>query len=203
MTVTGAMMPQRPSEMLRFLDLTGRAIVARAAPRGPETRAASKICDALSSITALMPDAVPARLPACEHFAAAIATAKHGPADIAQLADSLVALEPRLTWYQRPGAAQPFKDQHANAMIVGPRGLEQRHDVQIGVSLMAPGSVYPDHRHLPEEVYVVLSPGFWRQESRAWHEPGVGGLVYNPPDIIHAMRAVTAPLLAIWWLWAG
>ncbi len=36
-----------------------------------------------------------------------------------------------------------------------------------------------------------------------WHAPGIGGLVYNPPDIIHATRATTAPLLAIWSLWAG
>ncbi len=33
-----------------------------------------------------------------------------------------------------------------------------------------------------------------------WHEPGVGGVVYNPPDIVHAMRAEAKPLFAIWCL---
>ena len=87
-------------------------------------------------------------------------------------------------------------------MIVGPHGLEPRDDVWVGVSLLAPAVLYPDHRHLPEEIYLVLSKGYWRQESDAWLQPGIGGIVYNPPDIVHAMRSGEAPLFAIWCLWA-
>ena len=65
---------------------------------------------------------------------------------------------------------------------------------------MAPGITYPDHRHPPEEVYIVLSNGQWRQGSGPWHAPGVGGIVYNPHDIVHAMRSGDSPLLAIWCL---
>jgi hypothetical protein len=28
--------------------------------------------------------------------------------------------------------------------------------------------------------------------------PGVGGIVHNPPGIIHAMRSIDEPLLAVW-----
>ena len=94
-----------------------------------------------------------------------------------------------------------FLKGHANATIVGADGVEVRHDVRVGVSLMAPHLQYPDHRHPPEEIYVVLSPGEWRQDANAWHEPGLGGLVYNPPNIVHAMRSLDAPLLAFWFLW--
>jgi hypothetical protein len=39
---------------------------------------------------------------------------------------------------------------------------------------MAPNTRYPDHRHPPEEIYVVLSGGQWRQASGPWYEPGIG-----------------------------
>ena len=32
-------------------------------------------------------------------------------------------------------------------------------------------------------------------------EPGIGGVVHNAPDVVHAMRATSAPLLAVWCLW--
>lgn len=65
------------------------------------------------------------------------------------------------------GCALLFRDGHVNATIAGPEGLEIRRDVWIGViiSLMAPHMRYPDHRHPPEEIYVVLSDGQWRQAS--------------------------------------
>ena len=34
----------------------------------------------------------------------------------------------------------------------------------------------------------------------AWHAPGPGRLVHNPPGIVHAMRGTDVPLLAIWFL---
>lgn len=113
-------------------------------------------------------------------------------------------IEPQLIWKVRPGAeahGEQFLNGHANATIIGSEGLEIRPDVWFGVSLMAPHTRYPDHRHSPEEIYVVLSDGQWRQGSNPWHEPGIGGLVYNPPNIMHAMRSRERPLLALWFLW--
>jgi quercetin dioxygenase-like cupin family protein len=88
-------------------------------------------------------------------------------------------------------------------MIVGPGGLEPRHDVWLGVSLLAPGVRYPDHTHAPEETYLVLSRGTFRQNDGPWFEPGIGGSFYNPPGILHAMRAEDEPLFAFWALWAA
>ena len=91
-------------------------------------------------------------------------------------------------------------ENYADSFIVGPGGFVQSSAIEIGVSVMAPHTTYPDHRHPPEELYLVLSRGEWRQNAEAWHEPGVGGVVYNPPDIVHAMRADAKPLFAIWCL---
>jgi quercetin dioxygenase-like cupin family protein len=145
-----------------------------------------------------------ARLPVCRHLATTLEHVGHQPGPVAALADAFAVIEPRLRWKVRDSAEmhdEPFLNGHANAAITGPEGLEIRHDVRIGVSLMAPNTRYPDHRHPPEEIYVVLSGGQWRQAGGPWYEPGVGGLVYNPPNIAHAMRSTERPLLALWFLW--
>lgn len=112
------------------------------------------------------------------------------------------AIEPMLEWKCRPthvGSASPnFPDGHANALIVGPGGLENRADAWIGLTLMAPHVRYPDHNHAPEETYLVLSEGEFQHGGSAWFSPGVGGSFYNPPDIRHAMRSGEKPLLAFW-----
>jgi quercetin dioxygenase-like cupin family protein len=83
-------------------------------------------------------------------------------------------------------------------MIAGPGGLEERDDLWLGVSLLAPHVRYPDHTHPPEETYLVLSEGDFMQGADNWMTPGIGGSLYNPPGILHAMRSGDAPLLAIW-----
>jgi quercetin dioxygenase-like cupin family protein len=146
----------------------------------------------------------PARLPICCHLPRALEHARRQTGFVGALTAAFAVIEPQLNWKVRAGAeTQPerFLNGHANAAITGPEGLEIRHDVRIGVSLMAPHTRYPDHRHLPEEIYVALSSGQWRQASNPWHEPGIGGLVYNPPNIVHAMRSTEQPLLALWFLW--
>ena len=71
------------------------------------------------------------------------------------------------------------------------------------VSLLAPHREYVDHHHPPPEVYLVLSPGEWRRRADPWFEPGVGGTVYNEPDVLHNMRSGNAPLFAFWCLPLG
>lgn len=121
----------------------------------------------------------------------------------ANLAAAFQPITPRLAWRARKDrkSSDPnFADAHANAVIVGEGGLEERADIRIGASLLAPNTLYPNHNHPPEEVYVALSAGQWRQNDGPWNEPGPGGLIYNPPNIVHAMQSGEAPLLAIWTL---
>jgi quercetin dioxygenase-like cupin family protein len=91
---------------------------------------------------------------------------------------------------------------HGNAVITGMNGLEGHHQVLFGVSLVAPGVTYPNHWHPPEEGYVVIGAGAWRQEQGDWQHRNRGQTIHNPPHIVHAMRATaSAPLLALWMLW--
>jgi hypothetical protein len=144
------------------------------------------------------------RLPACAYLEDALAAARGGSPSLASIATSFAALEPSLTWTCRANAdataSSNFIDGHANAMIIGPNGLEPRDDIWVGVSLLAPHVRYPDHNHAPEEVYLVLSDGKFRQGEGDWFEPRIGGSFYNTPNIKHAMASGDAPLFAIWCL---
>lgn len=149
------------------------------------------------------PKSSPSRLPVCAHWLeASLAQATTGA--LAQLIKAFRDIEPQIQWGTRSGDAPhssaSFPKGHANAMIIGPGGIEARTDVWIGASLLAPHVRYPDHTHPPEETYLVLTPGAFRQGDGPWFEPGTGGSFYNPPGILHAMRAGDTPLFAFWLL---
>lgn len=145
-----------------------------------------------------------ADLPALQHWPAAVANGRGRQPWVAALCGLLDELHAHLPWYRRPEPALPaFMAGHANAVLIGAGGLVESRRLLVGLSLMAPHTVYPDHHHPPAEGYVVLSDGQWRQRQGPWTTPGTGGWVYNPPDIVHAMRAGPQPLLAVWCLPLG
>jgi hypothetical protein len=146
------------------------------------------------------------RLPVCSHLDEALKIVRVAQAPLRRIADAFELLEPLLTWRSRstsgPFTIDSYKDGgHANAMIAGPGGFEDRNDVWVGVTLMAPRGRYPDHNLHLEVVYLVLSPGKFQLGNEPWLEPGVGGVLYNEPNVTHAMVSGKAPLFAIWCLW--
>lgn len=171
---------------------------------GPEARASlQRIADALAT-PALRRDRPGSRLPVCAHLDAALAVETE-QVSLRRLIGAFRAIEPQLEWVRRASydetASANFVDGHANAMILGPAGLENRRDVWFGVSLLAPQVRYTDHAHAPEETYLVLSDGAFRQGDADWFTPGIGGSFYNTPFIVHAMRSTDTPLFAFWALW--
>ena len=150
--------------------------------------------------------ALPHALAACRYLDIALDRARTGPAPIADLADAFGALAPHLNWYQRAAASSvsaSFFNGHANSHLIGPSGLAEQAGLVVGVSLLAPTVRYPMHSHPPAEIYLVMSPGEWFREDEGWYSPEIGRVIYHPAGITHAMRAGTAPLLAIWCLWQG
>jgi hypothetical protein len=75
---------------------------------------------------------------------------------LARIVDAFQAIEPALFWTHRgksgPHASTNWPEGHANAVIVGPDGLESRNDVTIGVlriPMMPPGYSNPHPRTVP------------------------------------------------------
>ena len=194
----------RSNALQQFIDAS--AVAFEHAATGPAaSRAVEQIFSALATPGA---EKLPrgSRLPVCARLDDIFAGEWDHPSH-RRVVDSFKLIEPALDWQcRRPPnrqASENFPEGHANAMIVGPGGLEQRQDIWLGVTLMAPGVRYPDHDHPPEEVYLVLSKGEWRQGAGSWFSPGVGGSLYNEPGITHAMRSSDTPLFAFWVLQAN
>lgn len=142
------------------------------------------------------------RIPVCSRHLESVLVTKTGQSSLDALIKRFKALEPLLEWKWRSTydhtASQNFLMSHANTMIVGPGGFEDRKDVWFGATLMAPNVRYPDHDHAPEETYLVLSEGEFMRGDSDWFSPGIGGSFYNPPGIRHAMRSGDKPLFAFW-----
>lgn len=195
----------RPQPLQAFLDAimaaTDRYVTAHRAKAsllriGAALQTPSKISDVAGT-----------RLPVCAKLEEVTKPSLFQTPELLRLVETFLILEPVLGWRRRSGdmlyASANMTEGHANAVIVGPGGVERRTDVRIGVSLLAPNVRYPDHNHPPEETYLVLSDGAFRQGDGEWFEPGIGGTIYNPPHIVHAMRSGNTPLLAFWLLWEG
>ena len=198
-------MPERDSDLQRFVDALEQAVAVKSGAYPEVMGISGRIFSALKSVdTPRESNTSKQRLPVCSYIKEGLAAASRGPNPISVLADAFAAIEPGLVWCRRASANRAdaaFWDNHANATIVGEGGLEMHTDVKVGVSLLAPDTVYPNHRHPPEEMYVVLSPGAWRQDERPWQSKKSGDLQHNPANIWHAMKSADEPLLAIWCLW--
>jgi hypothetical protein len=174
--------------------------------QAPESRRSIRQVRSALEVPGVQRSGPGSRLPVCSHLDAALAIETEHES-LRRLINRFKAVEPLLVWRRRSNCdgseSENFFEGHANAMVIGPGGLEDRRDLWLGVTLLAPNVRYPDHDHAPEEVYLVLSEGEFRRGQGAWFSPGVGGSFYNEPGISHAMRSVNTPLLAFWSLLAG
>jgi len=196
-------MAARSSDLQEFLDRLREAF-ASANSQPPVSSVVAALYHAVEQPT-MAGTPPPGALPVCGYLPTALGIARSSSRHLARLATAFEALEPRLAWMVRPSggpfASANWQGGHANATIIGPeRGLETRDDIVIGVSLLAPHVRYPDHRHPPEEVYLLLTPGRFQHGESGWFEPGAGGTLHNEPNIKHAMASQDDPLLAIWCL---
>jgi hypothetical protein len=170
-------MKHRDAKLQVFYDLTETAILRRANTCKNARPAAKPVFDALRKNAGGQGSFTPQRVPAYGALESALLIESTGPAPIPQLVAALRELAPSLSWERRnasPPDATNFHDGHANALVAGPGGLEEREDVWVGISLLAPRVRYPDHRHHPEEVYVSLAGGAWWNANMDWTTPPGG-----------------------------
>jgi len=196
-------MAGRRPEIAAFLDALFPCLAESTAARADDRAFVARLQACLAEPGVARPEAPVVRPEVLAHLDAAVAALDAASPALRRLGAAFAALAPLVPWSKRrhegPDAAR-FAAGHGNALIIGPGGAEERTGVVLGVSLMAPHTRYPDHCHPPDELYLVLSDGEWRQGESDWIRPGIGGVVRNPPGIVHAMRAGAKPLLAVWGL---
>ena len=145
-------MQTRSAELTAFLNSLHSAITERAATESDERQCIEKIMRALQ-IEQPSASPQPGWLPVCELLDEAVnnvtlyaaeknaAQVTSSSSSLVDHAQALLALSPQLAWWHRtadvvPGS--PMATGHANAMVIGKRGLEESNDVSVGISLIAP-----------------------------------------------------------------
>ena len=134
------------SPALQTLVTAAEAAFTTHAADAASRRSIARAFDALKTVrSASRRDA--ARLPVCDLWLEKALSSADLSGDLRHLADAFLAVETKLCWQPRSGATSnastDFPAGHANAILIGPGGIERRSDVWLGVSLLAPGVRYP------------------------------------------------------------
>ena len=92
-----------------------------------------------------------------------------------------------------------YRRGNLHALLVGPKDSPfLSDDLLLGLFLLAPKTLYRDHRHLAPEVYLPLTgPSGWRFELADWEDRNAGAAIYNAPNTVHATRVYDTPFLAL------
>lgn len=144
--------------------------------------------------------------PACSLLPQVLAAGREGP--LAAVVEAFAAVEPALAWTQNPNYSDArlgagYMAGYAYAEVVGAGGLAAAEGVAIGVLLLGPGRLYPDHNHPAAELYHVLSgTAAWRAGEGPYLPRSPGSAIYHPPYVSHAMRVGDEPLFALY-AWVG
>lgn len=190
----------RNQELQSFLDAAKHAFCSQA----NDPRSIKSLNQIFAALIRVAPQSAPVgnQLPVCRYLDDVSDPTIFDDPSLGLMMEKFGELEPKLVWRKREGnwdgASKNFSDRHANAILVGPNGLEQREDVWLGVTLVGPNVRYPDHRHTPEETYLVMSEGDFCQGQKDWIHVSTGETFYNPHNIVHSMRTQDQPLLVFW-----
>jgi quercetin dioxygenase-like cupin family protein len=145
----------------------------------------------------------PARLPACRHLEDALALGRDGPEE--GIARAICAIAPALRWtYSYPDDPRwpELASRVAFTQLLGPKGLLPDDRLLLGLTLVAPATIYPRHVHPAIEFYLVIAgTALWQAGEETVLRPP-GSLIFHPSGIPHAMTTTTDPLLAVF-TWHG
>jgi len=126
---------------------------------------------------------------------------KGSDGELAGLMTYLEQIGPHLSWYRSrvgPFASVNFEKSHAHSTILGPGGVEERSDVQLGVTLMAPYCRFPDHFEKQRRVFLFLSAAEACLRDREWMRAEPGTIVFSDAGDKFALRCTSEPVLAVW-----
>lgn len=144
----------------------------------------------------------PNRLKVVDMLAAVTAPAG-AERDLLQAVASVAGL---LDWRQTYGISefgQEFLDNYGWVEIFGTRGHYQCETLAGGFLMLGPHTIYPDHHHTAEEIYVPLTEhSLWSMGGAPFEFRRAGDIIHHPSDVWHAMRTADRPMVALY-LWRG
>ncbi|MBK5242740.1 MAG: cupin domain-containing protein [Clostridium sp.] len=116
-------------------------------------------------------------------------------------------------WYPNDvyeDALEAVKSDNYCANLVGKKRDTQSNpflfhsdDILVGLFLLGPNRLYPEHCHPASEMWVVLSgTAQWKRGSELWQTRNPGEYFIHTENQAHAMKTLDEPLLALW-AWTG
>ncbi|QLL61508.1 hypothetical protein FKV68_08635 [Sinorhizobium mexicanum] len=118
-----------------------------------------------------------------------------------RLSTGLQSLIGRLNWYRGRGGpfgSVKFEDNHIHALLAGPRALEHREDLRIGLTVLGPYTRFPDHNQFHSRVFLPLSDGEFRFGEGEWVRADIGDVMFNAAGYQCAIRCTRNPMLLLW-----
>jgi hypothetical protein len=138
--------------------------------------------------------------PACGHLDAALFCMNGAD----PLRRAINEARPELRWvtygaYPPEMIGRRFPVAHAFTSLIGGEGLLPADDFELGLFLLAPKTLYRDHRHKAPELYVPLTgPHEWRfGAGESWTEYQPHTPIWNEPMQVHATLVRDVPFLAL------
>jgi len=120
------------------------------------------------------------------------------------------SVEDLLIWGHAPGyttdnVGQKFLDNYCHALLTGPDGPLKCAAPLGAFVLFGPDTLYKDHSHAPNEVYLAITGGGeWRVGDHSWKQLDAGQTIFIPSNAVHAIRTSSEPLLTFsFWLESG
>lgn len=145
----------------------------------------------------------PKSLACLRHLDRAASVASPGEKPLLSL---LAACRQQFCWGQTYTAEdfdQRFLDNYGWMELIGTRGHFENDAIAAGFLVLGPDILYPDHRHIAEELYVPLTGGTeWRKGEGSFIARAAGEVIHHPSNVTHAMRTGAEPLVALY-LWRG
>jgi hypothetical protein len=123
------------------------------------------------------------------------------------LKSALLAASDHLRWKVDDGGyydagddvGEGYRSGNMHSLLLGPQdALVHSTEHLLGLFLLAPWTLYRDHKHLAPEIYIPLTgPSGWRFDLREWVDHPAGSRILNPPNTVHATRVYDRPFLAL------
>lgn len=144
-------------------------------------------------------------VPGLRHLPTAIAAAVDaGVCPVLQALRACVGFVRWETFYADSEWSAPFLDDFASGELIGPAGYLYSDTISLGLFVLGPHTLYPEHAHSSTEVYYVLgghgSITVGSSDNRVRVAPG--DVVVTRPDERHELRTDEEPFL-IAYSWKG
>ena len=101
-------------------------------------------------------------------------------------------LVPKLAWYSRAGD-DTFQNNHANAIIFATDNHNPMVGQTVGATILAPGTGYPDHHHVPKETYLVATAGWFKMMRKIGNIDHLGRLGTTPHTLTTQCKQIQTP----------